>query len=116
MPSLTTPPISRGVSVMSTAGRCAPSGANATSPPGSGTFGAPHTIFWSAPPPRSTVTSRSFSRVGCGSKLFTSATTSVSVPSPNSVIASTSRPACVSRRPTSSGEASRPGTSSRSQR
>ena len=41
IPSLVTPAISRAPMVMPAAGRCVPSGASATRPPGSGTLGAP---------------------------------------------------------------------------
>jgi len=108
IPSLTTPPISRAVSLSPTAGSVVPSGASATSPPGSGTFGAPQTIRCS-PPPRSTVTSRSFGRVGCGSTRRTSATTTSAVPAPYSSTPSTSSPARVYRSARSRGDTSRPG-------
>ena len=46
------------------AGKCVPSGASATSPPGSGTLGAPQITRCSLPSPRSTVTRRSPDRAG----------------------------------------------------
>ncbi len=58
-PSLITPPMSRGVSVIPAAGSVVLSGAKQTRPPGSGTLGAPQTTRCSTPP-RSTVTRRSF--------------------------------------------------------
>lgn len=98
MPSLTMPPMSRGVSVMSTAGGACRAARRRRGRRDSGTFGAPQTTRRSTPSPRSIVTRRTLERDGCGSNpLRTSATTSALVPAPYSVRASTSRPAKVSR-------------------
>jgi len=116
IPSLITPPMSRGVSVIPTAGSVVPSGAKHTRPPGAGTLVAPQTTRCSTPPPRSTVTSWSFSRLGWGSILLTSATTIAAVPAPYSSRPSTAMPALEKRSPSSCGETSRPGRRALSQR
>ena len=115
IPSLGTPPISRAVSVIPSAGSTVPIGASATCPPGSGTLGAPQTMRCNTPAPRSTVTSRSFAREGCGSTARTSAMTTALL-APYSAIPSTASPARENRSASSVGEASRSGTSARIQR
>ena len=96
MPSLTTPPISRLAMVRPFDGRCAPSGASTTTPPGAGTLGAPQ-MTSCVPPPRSTVTSRRPLLVGCGRVETTQASTHDGEAAPYSETASTSRPAAVNR-------------------
>ncbi len=115
MPSLGTPAIDRRSIVSPFAGRWAPSGAKTTRPPGSGTLGAPQTTS-SDLPPRSTATSRSPLRDGCGRTDTTPATRHASAPSPNSAVDSTSSPAAVSRSASAAGSSGSRGQSSRSQR
>ena len=101
----------------------APSGARTTSPPGSGTLGAPHTsscvreaLASTRDPPWSTVTRRRPLRDGCGRVETTLATTHASAPRPKACVASTSSPAAVRRAAIAVASSGSEGHSSRSHR